>query len=79
MFSSGFGGHPVLHRYNYMMFRRQQEELFRQAEYERLTRTAKRQQRRNWLGTHLVRWGQRLERFGNVGETRPTPSVSPHH
>ena len=79
MFSSGFGGHPVLHHYNYMMVRRQQEELLRQAEYERLIRAAKRKQRQNWLGTHLVHWGRKLERFGNVGETRPAPSASPHH
>ncbi len=84
----GFGGHPVLHDYNYAMFRRQQEELTQQAEYERLARAAKREQRRsrrpyrnsaNWLGTLLVQWGRRLERFGALCENCPAPSPSPHH
>jgi hemerythrin len=83
-----FGGHPVLHHYNYKMFRRQQEELLRQAEYERLIRAAEREQRRNrrlyrnfanWLGTHMVQWGRKLEHFGDFREARPDPSPSPHH
>ncbi len=78
----------MLHHYNYTMFRRQQEELTRQAEYEREIRAAKLQQRRNWrlyrsranwLGTQLVKWGRKLERFGGLRDTRPTPSTSPHH
>ena len=78
----------MLHNYNYKMFRRQQEELMKQAEYARLVQAAKREQRRNrrlyrsganWLGTHLVNWGRKLERFGDFRETRPTPSPSPHH
>ncbi len=83
----GFGGHPVLHDYNYSMFREQQAELLRQAEYERLVRAAKLQQRNrrfyrrfaNWLGTQLVQWGRKLERVGGLREKRPVPSASPHH
>jgi len=88
VFLLGFGGHPVLHNYNYKMFRRQQEELMKQAEYARLVQAAKREQRRkrrlyrsgaNWLGTHLVNWGKKLERFGTLGDCRPAPLPSPHH
>lgn len=88
MFPSRFGGHPVLHHYNYEMFRRQQEELLQQAEYERLIRAAEREQQRNrrlyrnsanWLGTHMVQLGRKLERFGGLRETRPSASPSPHH
>ncbi len=88
MFLLGFGGHPVLHDYNYKMFHRQREELMKQAEFERLIRAAEREQRRNrrlyrnfanWLGTHMVQWGRKLERFGDFREARPAPSPSPHH
>jgi hypothetical protein len=84
----GFGGHPMLHRYNLEMFRRQREELFRQAEYDRLICAAKGEKRRSWqpyhnsaiwLGTHLILLGRRLEHFGEVRENCPSPSASPHH
>ena len=86
MFSSKFGGHPVLHGYNYNMWRRQQEELLREAEYERLIHAAELQQRRHsrarlagWLGARLVNLGQKLEGFGTPSHARPTPAPSPHH
>jgi len=88
MFSSGFGGHPVLHRYNYIMWRRRQEELLREAEHERLIHAAKLQQRRQggphlkyagWFGDRLISLGQKLERLGTLSQARPTPSPSPHH
>jgi len=84
----GFGGHPILHYYNQEMFRRQQAELFRQTEYEKLVRAAKSEQRRswrpyrdstNWLGILLVQLGRRLEHFGKLRENCPSPSPSPHH
>jgi hypothetical protein len=65
--------HPID---SYKMGQMRQEELLREAELERLVRAAmhhrsQRFHRRwaNWLGVHLVRWGQRLESFGTVGET----------
>jgi len=86
MFSSGFGGHPMLHRYNYVMGHRRQEGLLREAEHERLAQAAELQQRRKsklhfvgWLGDQLIRWGQKLERVGTLAKPRPTPSPSPHH
>ena len=86
MFPSKFGGHPVLHGYNYNMWRRQQEELLREAEHERLIHAAMRQQRRHnrarlagRLGNRLIGLGQKLGRFGALRHVQPTPSPSPHH
>ena len=78
----------MLHHYNYIMWRRRQEELLREAEHERLLHAAKLQQRRHsrphlkyagWLGNRLISLGQKLEHFGVLSEARPTPSPSPHH
>jgi hypothetical protein len=88
MFSSEFGGHPVLHHYNYIMGRRRQEELMREAEHEWHIRAAKLQQRKHgrphlkyaaWLGDRLISLGLKLERFGTLSQARSTPSPSPHH
>jgi len=86
MLSSGFGGHPMLHHYNYEMDRKRQEELLRESEHERLAQAAELQQRRKsklhfvgWLGDHLIIWGRKLEGTGTLAERRPTPSPSPHH
>lgn len=88
MFSSEFGGHPVLHHYNYIMGRRRQEELLREAEHERIIRAAKLQQRKRgrphlkytgWLGDRLISLGLKLERSRTLSQVRPTPSASPHH
>jgi hypothetical protein len=87
MFSSEFGGHPVLHRYNYIMWRRRQGELLREAEHERLIHAAKLQRRHGrthlkyagWLGDRLISLGLKLERFGTLRKARPSPSPSPHH
>lgn len=58
---------------DYETLRRGREELLRQAEYQRMVRAATRKQWRqrkffsefaNWLGTHLVSWGHRLEQLG---------------
>ena len=80
-----FGGHPSMHRYNFAMFRRRQEEALRQGEYKRLLRAAKPGRRnrgflRKWagqLGTRLIHWGRKLERVG-VRE-QPVMWPSPHH
>ena len=65
--------HPIDHYYT---IRRGQEELLRQAEHERMIRAARRKQWpqqglhqkfANWLGTHMVNWGQKLEQFGAPG------------
>ena len=82
-----FGGHPVLHDYNYRMFRRREAELLQQAEHERLMQEAKLQQRNqrfyrryaNWLGTYLVQWGRKLKLFGGLRENRSVSAASPHH
>ena len=66
--------HPMDH---YDTLRRGQEELLRQAEQERLARTALLKRKMNWtfhrkvanwFGIHLVRWGKKLERFGTFAE-----------
>jgi hypothetical protein len=66
--------HPVDH---YETLRRGREELLRQAEYERMARIATVKQARNWtlyrkavnwLGTHLVRRGEKHEQFGEMHE-----------
>lgn len=76
--------HPIDH---YVTLRRGQEELLRQAEYERMVRAAKlekwtKQQHHrafaNWLGTHMVKWGQKLEQFGTHKAFESFPSA-PHH
>ena len=68
----------------YAMARIRQEELLRQAECARLLQTVRpqprsnwrlRQQYANWLGTHMVKWGQRLEQFGTGKELQPSPSA----
>jgi len=75
--------HPIDH---YATIRRGQEELLRRAEYERMVRKANRkrgtnqkiyQQLANWLGNHMVNWGQKLELFGTSRKLQPT--ASPHH
>ena len=69
---------------NYRMAQERLEELLREGEQMRLVRAAMLQQsdgrrfyRRwaNWLGIHMVRWGERLEDFGTLGETC---SAQPH-
>jgi hypothetical protein len=84
MFSSGFGDHPRLHHYNYVMGRRREEDLLLEAERERLAHAAELQQREKsklrFAGlNHLIRWGRKLERIGTPAEPRLTPSSSPHH
>lgn len=56
---------------DYAVFERRQAELLKKAEIEQLVRQARRDgserlPRRGafWLGVHLVKWGQQLERFG---------------
>jgi hypothetical protein len=88
--------HPID---NYETLRRGREELLRQAEYERMARKAIIEQRMNrnihkagnWLGMHLVSWGEKLEKFGAFAKRQPTPTtttrvrvrrlfkMSPHH
>ena len=88
--------HPID---RYETIRRGHEELLRRAEYERMARKAKIAQgmnrnihkAANWLGTHLVSWGAKLEKFGAFAKRQPTPTtttrvrvsrlfkMSPHH
>ncbi len=65
--------HPIDH---YETIRRGHEELLRRAEYEKIARKAKIEQRMNrnihrvanWLSMHLVSWGAKLEKFGTFAE-----------
>jgi hypothetical protein len=77
--------------------RRGREELLRRAKYERLVGQEMlkqgmnqkfRRQAVNWLGMHLVSWGEKLKQFGTFAERQPTPTrvsvrqlskMSPHH
>ena len=88
--------HPIDH---YETLRRGREELLRRAEYERMARKAKIDQgmnrnihkAANWLGMHLVSWGEKLEQVGAFAKRQPTPTtttrvpdrrlfkMSPHH
>ena len=71
--------HPI---YANAMAQMHQEELLQQAEWARLLRTAGlqpqsswrlHQQYANWLGSQMVKWGQKLEQFGTRKEL---PSLS---
>ncbi len=73
---------------SYRMIQRYQEERQRQAEYGRMIQRVKGSQRHHWefhrkfalwFGTHMVRWGQRLEHFGSLEAPQLSPSASPHH
>ena len=89
--------HPNIHE---DMFRRGREEILERAAYERMLNQAMFEQRikqkfhrraANWLGIHLVSWGEKLERFGTFAEQQPAPKTttrvpayqlsktSPHH
>jgi flavodoxin len=74
--------HPWI---NYRMAQDRMEELLREGEHMRMVRAAtlehhdgRRFYRRwaNWLGTHMVRWGQKLEDFGALGEACSAQSQS---
>ena len=74
--------HPID---QYTTIKRGQEELRRRAEYERMVRAARLKRRThqpvhrevaNWLGVHLVRWGQKLEQFGMHKPLQPSPPPS---
>ncbi len=69
---------------DYAVFERRQAELLKKAEIEQLLRQAKDDSsetlpRRGafWLGVHLVKWGQQLERFGTPHHCQRTASISP--
>jgi hypothetical protein len=89
--------HPID---QYETLRRGREELLRRAEYERLARKALLRKRvnwkmnrnvANWFGTRLVRWGEKLAKFGAFARRQPASSpttrvrvrtlskTSPHH
>lgn len=89
--------HPID---QYETLRRGREELLRRAEYERLARKALLRKRvnwkmnhnvSNWFGTRLVRWGEKLAKFGAIARRQPASSstkqvhvqtlskMSPHH
>ena len=70
---------------SYIMAQARVEERLREAEQMRLVREAMLEQndsrrfyRRwaNWLGTHMVRWGEKLENFGTFGQSCSTQSPS---
>jgi hypothetical protein len=73
--------HPIEH---YETLRRGREELLKRAEYERMARKAIVEQRvnrnihkaANWLGMHLVSWGQKLEQFGAFAKRQPTQTTA---
>lgn len=67
---------------DYAIFERRQAELLKEAENERLLRQAKSDGSGTlshrgafWLGAHLVRWGQNLERFGTRAHRRNAASI----
>ena len=77
--------HPIDH---YPTIQRGLDELRRQAEQERIIRAAKLRKQMNsrlvrrfvnWVGTHLVRWGQKLGHFGPSRKTLDSFPASPHH
>jgi len=88
--------HPIDH---YETIRRGHEELVRRAEHERIARKAMVEQGMNrnihkavnWLGMHLVSWGEKFEQFGAFAKRQPTQTtptrvrvrplskMSPHH
>ena len=66
----------------YFMARVRQEELLQQAERARFLQAVRsqsnwrlRQQYANWLGTQMVKWGQKLEQFGAGKELQPSSSA----
>lgn len=68
---------------DYAVFERRQAELLKKAEIEQLLRQAKSDgsgslPRRSafWLGVHLVRWGQQLERFATPEHCQDAAPVS---
>ena len=65
----------------YAMVRQRQEDMLRQAAYERLVRAnqgGKGTYRTFmfWLGTHMVEWGQKLERLGAVKTASSSSTLS---
>ena len=69
--------------YDYSVFQRRQAELLKKAEIEQLLRQAEDKgsgtlPRRgaSWLGVHLVKWGQQLERFGTPDHHKRAASIS---
>ena len=73
--------HPIDH---YDTLRRGREELLQRAEYERKARKAMIEQRMNriihkaanWLGMHLVNWGEKLKKFGTFAKRQPTSTTT---
>jgi hypothetical protein len=73
--------HPTDH---YETIRRGREELLKRAEYERMARKVKMEQGMNrnihkavnWLGAHLVGWGEKLEKFGAFAKRQSTPMTT---
>lgn len=68
---------------DYSVFERRQAELLKRAEIEQLLRQAKsdgseRLPRKGafWLGVHLVKWGQQLERFGTPDRCQRATAIS---
>jgi hemerythrin len=73
--------HPID---QYETIRRGHEELVRRAERERIARKAMVEQRMNrnihkavnWLGMHLVSWGEKFEQFGAFAKRQPTQTTT---
>ena len=68
---------------DYAVFQRRQAELLKKAEIEQLLRQAKSgkpetlglpRRGASWLGVHLVKWGQQLERSGTSKHHRAASS-----
>ena len=74
--------HPIDY---YETIKRGREELLQRAEYARMVRAARlkrgtnqkfHREVANWLGVHMVRWGQKLEQFGTHRPLQPSPPAS---
>ena len=73
---------------SYPTIQRGVEELRKEAECERLIRTAKLRklghlntlrQSVAWIGSHLARWGRKSEHVRTAGKTLNWVPTSPHH
>lgn len=65
----------------YALVRQRQEDMLRQAAYERLVRAHQGEKGTYrtfvfWLGAHMVEWGQKLERLGTVKTASSSSTLS---
>jgi hypothetical protein len=80
-----FGGHPMLHRYNYLMSQQRLADLQCETERERLARVVERHSDAQkfyyrWarqFGEQIIRWGQSLLRYGTTARSTDNSSPNP--